>query len=477
MGRREYLPGLPVRPLAKVRLAQQPRPFQVERYDQADADVIMRPSQSFPLLRAKNDNGNLSRVTLSSRLESLQRQFESAGHSAVPLPRRERSRLLMPAVASTTRSPTAANIRALGEEERAAYIEAGAPAYDILYYDEHQLALPSSASPRPDRNHFRHLPDVSAAPPAVLVVGSETSLTELRLAEAVAQRRQSLSLAWPAGAARGANGADERSARPSAARHLAAGHTKTKLLELCSGRAAQDGLQVLRQLAASLEGQALGRTLSHVAEALEPILLSQECMDGDAAGAALTHEQLVETVLNPKLEDARAREKALRSQAAAAEAEARRYEGRLAALQRALDATAPQLRSTEARKSSLEIELEGARREFAALVAENKQLQDHSDGQADAQNAALIEENRLLRDTNTALLQQAAHASQGLQESVPRADYDRIAVDLRVMKRDYRSLELRAEAQAVEVRDLRDAVVAAAAGPALCHAATSLTTA
>lgn len=76
--------------------------------------------------------------------------------------------------------------------------------------------------------------------------------------------------------------------------------------------------------------------------------------------------------------------------------------------------------SLEARKSSLEIELIGARREAAELVAENKELQDVQEGALDTRMAALSEEVVLLRDTNAALLQQSGEISKAFNEYAHR---------------------------------------------------------
>ena len=189
--------------------------------------VRLKPSVSLPVLH--KPHGNLSRVGgTQKRLDELQRQFETAGKSVVPLARSERSRILAEPIDDS---------------------DGSGAGYDILYVDEAPADAsevdvdpqrPSHAGRAPTRVPA---PNISAPPPAVLVRGSETNLLTLRLGEAVAKRSSSHG-------GKGSSLSDQRA------------------LDFISRQAAEDGLEALRQVA-DISG-ALGPTLHRVADALEP---------------------------------------------------------------------------------------------------------------------------------------------------------------------------------------------------------------
>ena len=175
--------------------------------------------------------------------------------------------------------------------------------------------------------------------------GSETNLLELRLAEAAARRASS----------RGKN---------------SHGLLDPLALDAASRQVAEDALEVLRQLATAMP-PAFKSSLKRVADAIEPVLLSVEI---DERGRRLSHEQYAWQVLAPRLHDAMERAADAREDADYALKELARAKARNRTVQSELESQLPSLRSMEARKQALEIELHGLTRVHAETLAENLEL-------------------------------------------------------------------------------------------------------
>lgn len=286
----------------------------------------VKPLVSVPHVRVKSSvslpvlhkpAGNLSRTGASqSRLDMLQRQFEHAGQSQAPLPRSERTRALNIAPPRSQHDHISPNVLVL----------------DATDHPSDAPLLPKGyVAPSTEGGAF----------------GSATNQLELRLAEKTVRRPQQDAL-------------------------LDAGS-----LDAASRGVAEECLAALRQLGAAV-APVLAPTLHRIADSLEPILLTTAHTSDD--GRPLTYEQVCRTVLRPALADAEAREEEAVMEARSARSLLKRESERVTELRSQLANTGPQMLTLEARRSALEIELSGCRRENADLAEENAELKDLSEG-------------------------------------------------------------------------------------------------
>ena len=389
-------PGLPVRSLITG----------------GDGTVTLKPSVSLPQLH--KPAGNLAREGVAQkRMDSLQRQFETSGISSVRIGRAERSHILAP--------PAGQAPDGSGSEIDILYVDSKSDAAS----EEYSSFKPSKTNTG-SRTRGSTAVDISAPPSAVLMRGSETNLLELRLAEASAKRASSRS--------KNHNGLLDYAA-----------------LDVASRRVADDSLALLRQVASTLSGT-FGTTVRRVADALEPVLMSNE---QDERGRLMTHEQYARGVLAPRLHDAMERATEAREDAEFALKELARAKNKIRALQEELHNHAPQMVSLEARKAALEIEVTTMRRQHAELEAENKELSEVQEGeQLDSRIGAMAEEVALLRETNAALLQQAGEVSRALKEASPKEEFDAAVAELATLRRQYQALQEQSSSQSERIVEL-----------------------
>ena len=321
----------------------------------------MVPSASLPALH--KPHGNLSRKGAGdSRLDHLQRQFEHAGRTPVPLSLSERAAALQ----------FAHRRRKLAGLDPAARRRAAAREGLELEPDDERLTERLGAS------------------------RSVTNLVEVRLAELVARRPRDDSMLDAAA------------------------------LEAASRGVVEESLAALHELG-DVVAPNLAPTLRRIAEALEPCVLSDA--ERDDLGRRRTYEQVCRVVLQPRLREARQRMENAELEADAARHRLQVVERELAATRAELASQKPALLSLESKRSTLELQLSGARREAAELVEANHELQQVHDGVItgmvmDPRTAALSREAAALRETNEKLRQQVASLVKTLAEGATREDYE-----------------------------------------------------